>query len=362
MKILKKRISSALVMFLLTLIVCVPFDAIAKDEGRVAENEQKQPETADFLKVLHECAERWVAGADDGGGNSETLSLNRVGHLLEDPTIGGHQAAALGAIFRHMRYKKTNEVSLDQLNDWAKELTVLYSATCKRIDCGVSLYGASDHPVIAEIQQGGLGDCYFISSVNAILSRAPQKIMEMIEHGPAPNEFLVRFPGYDSTIKIRLTPGEIASLPNSDGDNGVWLTVLVMADSAVRNGGQVPSVPYINMSGGHPGRCLHMLTGMEYTHLPLRKTSPRFIRRILGRAEEGNFPVGVNTPDHDCCVISYDRQTELVTVKNPWGTDGKYSFKNGSEVQMDKGLFQMNIEQFMTCFSGITFPKRLLGV
>jgi hypothetical protein len=132
-----------------------------------------------------------------------------------------------------------------------------------------------------------------------------------------------------------------------------------MADSAVRNGGEVPDIPYINMAGGHPGKCLHMLTGLDYTHTTLKKCSPHFIRKILTRAEEGNYPIGINTPSHDCCIIAYNKQTDTATVKNPWGTTGKYRFRNGSEVHMDQGLFPMSIDQLISCFSGFTYPKRI---
>ena len=82
------------------------------------------------------------------------------------------------------------------------------------------------------IKQGGIGDCYVLSSVEAVMHvYGPGYIQNMLEQ-QGKNSFVVKFPGA-GPVKVRLTEAEIAQ-GNDDPGNGVWLQVFGIAMDKLR--------------------------------------------------------------------------------------------------------------------------------
>lgn len=80
-----------------------------------------------------------------------------------------------------------------------------------------------------QVRQGGIGDCYFISSIVALVEAGRgNEIVNMITSLEGGTRFRVAFPGQNAVFVDRPTYAEIAFYSNS-GSDGMYLTVLSKA-------------------------------------------------------------------------------------------------------------------------------------
>jgi hypothetical protein len=235
----------------------------------------------------------------------------------------------------------------------------------------LSLYGSYTSPQLYSIQQGALGDCFFLSSVNSILNQSPVKISSLITQN-LNGSFTVRFPGH-LPLTFSITDSEIAAMSQTT-NNGCWLTVLGVAENHYIAGeAGVPQVlrtsPLGVLSdGGYPAQALALMTGKNYKDINLSQYSAASISQLLTTELATNTPIGVSTQDHALAVLGFSSASSTATVLNPWGVSGSFGYNEdpgfsnpGFEVQMTNGIFQVSTSDIVNNFYSLTVPTSVAG-
>ena len=209
-------------------------------------------------------------------------------------------------------------------------------------------------PQLSDIQQGPVGDCYFLSSVAAMLRADPQAILNMI-HDNGDGTYTVTFAdGSRETVSgaeaayVENTwkPGafnvDTAATPTGESNVPVlWVQVLEQA-YAQRQG----SYNAIGQ-GGFAENTLSLLDPGAKTHVVDPSNPFQVIggpgAKTLASALTAGLPVTASTKttidnsalakqlnvvgDHEYYVTGYDPQTGLITLGNPWGTSASVTPK-----------------------------------
>ncbi len=304
-------------------------------------------------------------------GQDGRLTLAQITALLANPKLPPETAAALGSVAQAMQSNHWGYISEKNLPEIEKSATGnhIYQHNLAVIRQAPSLWGPGhDGPVLTDVQQGSLGDCYFVSSVEAVARDNPAAIEKMITpdgtNSAGAYVYQVKFPGYESPFTVTLTKAQIASIGDNVSKNGIWLYVLVAAYSQIRNDGE-PSTKgpdWWNMSGGNSYIALSVLTGRTYEQEHLQgknAVSSDELRSILEQSLAGNVPMGISTSDHCLSIVGFNPKTGIVTIDNPWGDDGSYTFPDGTIVEMKNGIFTMTLAQVKANFATIDFAARL---
>lgn len=225
------------------------------------------------------------------------------------------------------------------------------------------------------VQQGELGDCYFLAAV-AALARTPQgkiQIHNMIQELPG-QRYQVTFPGKDPVVIDAPTPGE-SSMYAGAGQDGLWLPVLEKAYGQLRNQGAWLKAgnPYEKIGrGGLLATGISAVTGksaqtdllkvtpLETLRLKLELAMP--LQEVVtagllnnpfgdGRTSNG-LPVG-----HAYSILGYDRASDMITVRNPWGSTEVIDENGHPRDGHDDGTFQMPLKEFVKTFDMIAFAN-----
>ena len=236
---------------------------------------------------------------------------------------------------------------------------------------------AHERPEFQSLRQGPIGDCFFFSVTGALAARDPGRIVAMIE--PQPDAaFLVRFPGEPPVRVPPLTQAEV--LVNNSAStlqDGLWPVVLEKAVGAVlrsREDSRAAEPTDAIAHGGSTQEILFLYTGHTTRKFALR--NPQFvpeglaeIRQILpealehgklacakmaaAQAGEARVPhLGYN---HAYAVLGFDRESDVLTLWNPWGDTFTPKGPDGPELGFTTkhGVFRIPLETFYHTFSGL---------
>ena len=223
------------------------------------------------------------------------------------------------------------------------------------------LYGSFGYPTVDAVNQGGIGDCWFESSLMCMATFDPNYLESMIT-ADGNGYYTVRM-----YVNGTLTPVTIGDdLPNgasySNGD-GEWASLVEKAYAAVQGS-------YTAMNGNTADTAFRALTGQSCTDLSINSgdtsTVDSQLRTALGAGKgaviyssdvfvpqtdplngclSGSFPAidynssagayeGVvlqfDSGSHAYAVVGYDATTGDLIVRNPWDDIGSTEYsKNG---------------------------------
>jgi hypothetical protein len=347
-----------------------------------------------FRQVVEQNFAKWDQNHDG------TLSATEIDSLVKDPKVTGAEAAAVAAIHRYLRgakapstvtttdlYNQSAEASgrRDQ-DDYRPRFASDYASFRRHLlQAPHSIFDDSEDLTIEGIRQGRLGDCFFVSTLGALIEREPQAIHEMLQvHKDGSID--VTFPGAD-TVRVKpMTDAEIA-LTSTAGKQGVWINVLeralaeVMFKSAksrrmtndieldvISRSGSTRRA--INVLTGHGAKLILIRNKKTILEPPPADELPALRRRfhpLLVRGLEdgrlmcaftpktGKLPPGMAT-HHEYAILDYDAATETVYLWNPWGhrfqpKKAPEGIENGYHVQ--GGKFQMPLDEFLMVFGGL---------
>ncbi len=212
-------------------------------------------------------------------------------------------------------------------------------------DNSISMYG---------VQQGIIGDCYFVASLAAVAQMSPETIKQMIVDNKN-GTYTVTFPGAKNEPITVTAPTEAErGLYNGSSEYGVWASVLEKAYGAYCRKDFTRRTP-LNWTGGLTtvegadgggiflGKLMRLLTG-EDTDSDLqwvtRKsvTKSKLMEHVGGQDKVPvvawqkpfrNYGLATVT-NHVYSVIDYDPEGEdggTVTLYNPWGHKEDITFK-----------------------------------
>jgi hypothetical protein len=216
------------------------------------------------------------------------------------------------------------------------------------------------------VNQGMIGDCWFLAALVAVGLRNPDDIKKMVSKQF--ETFVVQFPGRKGQLLVtKPTDGELAIF-STVGSNGIWLPVLEKAYGSAVNKDALFFVDNSTTDaadgGDHLPTGIQLMTGNSSTSETFSFTRMSKIRKLLigAFANKKIVTAGIDgaivgsdfRPDglpmgHAYTVISYDSTTDKITVRNPWGNTGPRG------VPISKGVFQMTLDDFATQFSIIAF-------
>ncbi len=227
-----------------------------------------------------------------------------------------------------------------------------------------TLYGPGGAPTLQGVQQGSIGDCYFLAAVGSVVATDPSAIQNMIADN-GDNTFTVTFPGRDPVTVTGPTDAELAQYVHG-GSDGIWSSVLEKAFGTIHDSDSL--IPHEGGDGG--GRIsygIEILTGSDDTNSDtFMFTSDDTTReRLTAAFDEGRIvttstakslfsdETGLGLPrSHAYSVIGWDAATDTVTIRNPWGS-GERTDDQADGV--DDGVFTMTIDEFTSDFEDIAY-------
>lgn len=166
--------------------------------------------------------------------------------------------------------------------------------------------------------QGGIGDCYLLSSLQSIAQRDPDFLREHVTE-VAPGVYEVRMYDEDGrALTYRLESVQEGGVRDAEGDQSLYsLYERAYAMHLDERG--------VDIDGGYPEDAMETLTGRgadAYDSLGLHELAEQLDRGHLISADTG----GIDDPSHDRIVgnhaytlTSVDTEAGTVTVTNPWG-------------------------------------------
>ena len=229
-------------------------------------------------------------------------------------------------------------------------------------------------PVLTDIRQGALGDCFFLAPLGAMVNRDPNQVKQMVV--AKADGYQVQFGDGRKVDVGPLTDTELA-MGGSATAEGLWIRVLEKAyGSRKMKDGEV-GVSRDSMNGGSVTTSGKALTGTSYqsirlignylkevtnaelepTLVKLRKDIPLAIeqrRLVTASTPNREMPKSVNV-NHAYAVFAYDATTDKITLWNPHGDNFKPKGPEGFEFgyARQNGVFTMPLPEFVHTFGRI---------
>ncbi len=352
-----------------------------------------QESSTPFTEQVSALFDAWDRNADG------TLQGGELDALVEDPSITGKTAATLAALkivergnkwtlgpyTRELfsKYAAAKKQGLKK-EEWPN-FDALYAGALRRIQrCGPAVF-AEGQPRLEDVNQGTIGDCFFLAPLGALVHRDPERVRGMIRDN-GDGTFTVRF-GDGSTVRVAAPSDTELAMSSSTDRGGRWVPIFEKAFATVRNNErpeskQKESETDVIARGGAIGPSIRTLTGRPFKQFPLRtrgKTDPpkdgeveaklpKLREILLSSIEERRLaccgtPKMVATPGvngkHAYAVIGFDEKEDAVRLWNPHGNNfkpkGEPGLKNGYETR--DGLFTIPLADFVRIFNGVSYEE-----
>jgi len=194
-----------------------------------------------------------------------------------------------------------------------------------------SLFGTG--PVIGDVNQGEVGDCYFLSSLAAFAQQDPQLLVQSaVDMGDG--TYTVQFISNNTPTFVRVSnafasgPFDGLAYAHPGTDGSIWAAVFEKAFAYFRTGANT----YASINSGWMGEAYSDLGVNSNAFFPSIDTSSSLYSMIstdLADGEEVTLATSSDAPnlvsDHAYTVVSTYTDSSGVTryiVRNPWGVSG----------------------------------------
>ncbi|HVT12361.1 MAG TPA: C2 family cysteine protease [Fimbriimonadaceae bacterium] len=363
---------------------------------------QAAPPPPSFAQTVLKDFDAWDADHDG------KLTQAEIDKAALNAQFKGQDAAALAAL--HTWLAATKDPVPDLTKDWfagykpvrfrvakgtpaaeAKQERKAYAATPGSLQSAFSgglrrlrklgdgtLFDA-DGPTLADIRQGGLGDCYMLAPLGALVHRNPQDVRNMIH--PDGNGYRVKFADGQEVHVGPLTDTELA-LGGASTKAGYWIRVVEKAYGSRKLTEGEAKIATDSMHGGNSGIAGRAFTGHKFSSIRLvgdfkKEIAPGSIdetmkrlraeipkaasdnRLIVAGTAKRDMPKSIS-PNHAYAVFGYDAATDRVQIWNPHGNDftpkGEEGPVNGYKIE--DGVFSMPLDMFVRTFSRILFEEK----
>jgi hypothetical protein len=194
----------------------------------------------------------------------------------------------------------------------------------------------------SDINQNQIGDCYFLSCLACLAQNKPKEI----------------------NVKIP-TDDEISKGGGAGkGSNGsIWVAILEKAYLQDHTFGKTQ----VEKSGFMIGKGISDLTGhgndTDYLTITRNSTTRNKLEEKLNSGKivlgstfgDGDESKNISS-SHVYSILAYDRKTDLITIKNPWGASGEPNgIKNNDGIS--DGVFKLTMSEFNDMFSLICYEN-----
>ncbi len=249
-----------------------------------------------------------------------------------------------------------------------------YSSKRAKINGSTSKLFTNGTPDPNAVKQGSIGDCYFIAAVAAKAQQDPEGLKNMIKQNDN-GTYTVSFPGKKPVTVSAPTDAELGYYASS-GQNGQWMTVLEKAygkhlnnkawlstttspqDAADGGGFLSHGINALSSRGTNTDTLAVTSYEMTRDRLQSAMNNDRMItaaiRKNLPWENErwNNLPTG-----HVYSVMAYDPKTDMMTLRNPWGSTEPVNDKGQARDGKNDGSFQMSVKDFYKYFSQIAYEN-----
>jgi hypothetical protein len=321
-----------------------------------------------------------------------TLALDEINAVIENPRVTGDEAAAAVVIHQHFAPKGEDGnfpgLTRAQLLAFASERETVhaFSKHRKHIKSINHTLFVSGDPNLVTFHQGGVGDCYLLSVIAALVNRDPQMVRTMIKPASG-GAYAVDF-GSRKVVKVSPpTDAELMMGAREGSNRGIWLSVLEKAYAAVREEKRAglnrqtvdadEAVAKDLLGGGRAGPVITLFTGHQAASVPVGRWAQEDAqqaaerlhellikltgeRRLMaaGTGKNADKQLPKHIPHgHMCAVLGYDSTRRMVRVFNPWGNDvtpqGPAGLVNGYVTR--DGVFEVPIQEWVKIFGSLAF-------
>jgi hypothetical protein len=215
-----------------------------------------------------------------------------------------------------------------------------------------SLFGTTSTPNYLDVNQGNVGDCWFVSTLAEVALQNPSAIESMItSNGNGTYELRFYLGGKPEYITVNdylptwtspWTNGSTLEFANDPNNSPIWAELIEKGfaqlnaePSAIHGQTGVSANAYEGIAGGYPQNALAELTGQS--SVTYRGSQLVTDASIIGSAFESGEEAELCTPQfyngstpvefngdlvslHCFEVIGYDPTTQTFTLHNPWGS------------------------------------------
>jgi hypothetical protein len=316
-----------------------------------------------------------ATGADDSisvGETGTTLQITADGTTYTDPapaaglfiyTRGGADSIALASSVTEHTTLETIDAAITTIKSAASNViawidsTDIFtgSGTVHRVSTfeggtskatGASLANPSDSgatktvnlspfgtgPVIGDVNQGGLGDCYFLASLAAFADVKPS-VLENAIVDMGDGTYVVQFMNGNTPTYVRVnnafSTGGFGGFAyaHPGGSNTIWAMILEKAFAEYRYGANT----YASISAGWMGEVYSDLGVSSTNFLPSSDTASSFYTQMstaLANGDAVTLGTKASPPnlvgDHAYTLLSCSmvNGVPMFTVRNPWGFAG----------------------------------------
>jgi hypothetical protein len=220
-----------------------------------------------------------------------------------------------------------------------------------------SLFGTNG-PVFTDVHQGGVGDCWLLSSLAEVAARAPQDIRNMftsagtaVENGVTVNLYDVRLFDSNNVAHQILVDTELpgGGTYYDQPVNGVlWVALAEKAYAEANGMGYVTTSnpktdSYAALNSGDPQWALRAITGKsasDYSINPTNIAAAWNAGQLIVICSDATTASSGIVPSHAYAVVGYNPSaTNAFEVYNPWGTNAQGYAPSTYNNQQVYGLF-----------------------
>lgn len=343
---------------------------------------QNSAKSPSFKEVVELHFKAWDTNRDGA------LDPGEIDKVVKSRAVKGEAAAAAASIhvwFRnhHDAPKLTLEM-LASAKDGATERRDLtqksphfsadYTAFNKHLAKVPRQIFASEKPSLVGMSQGHLGDCFFVSTVGALVHRNPAELRHLIHPGQA-GECEITF-GENRRAKVEPLSDGLICLGSTAHEQGLWLNYLEEGYGQIRHTKKAlaPADPALDRiaKGGDAGDVIELLTGHKAETLHPKKMPHARVQQAMTQAAASRLLMCAGTPggmghklppgipgDHDYAVL--DVKGGHVTLWNPWGNHftpkrTPAGLEHGYPVE--SGVFTMPFGDFCSVYGSVFVETR----
>ena len=214
-----------------------------------------------------------------------------------------------------------------------------------------------DGPQYNDIDQGGVGDCYFMAGLSGLADTDPGLLQQSIA-ALGDGTYAVRFYRGGSATYYRVdaqlpTIGTSPCYANLTPTGELWVALLEKAFAQFRSGQN----SYSSINGGWMHEAYTAITGASYSvYSTGGSTADALAQKMANSLVAGNAVTAaslssaapspiVSNHAYNVHAVTYENGTWYVTVYNPWGYDGRSWDSNPSD-----GLLKLTASQFQSAF------------
>jgi hypothetical protein len=313
-------------------------------------------------------AEVDAAVVDDqytGADAAVVATLNKLSDELEELSDDEWFDENSGVTLADLQaYERTGDVA----GGLRRRVEGQYAYSDSRIAAGSGLlYGPTGAPTVEAVNQGQLGDCFFLAAVASVVSRNPTDITDIIADN-LDGTYTVTFPGQSAISVSGPTDAELGQYANGKG-HGFWITVIEKAYGIHRGGQQAIPSEGADDGMGTVATGIAVLTGHSTNLDTLGLTSREVTVARLDEAFDNDRIVTVGTrntlpweedeaphglvPAHQYSVLDWDSATSTLTLRNPWGHGERSDNADGT----DDGTFTMTLDEALETFATIGYEQ-----